>query len=238
MFQKLSLKLRESLLLPAYLIVAIWLVHLLQVLSGFDLGWLGVYPLKGWGLRGVLFMPLLHGGWGHLLANTPPLFMLGAMLVFFYRRVAFSSFIMIYLLSGLFTWLMPFQMAWHIGASAVLYGLWAFVLSTGILRRNIRSIALALIVLFYFGSMFVGIFPGGKEHVSWQGHLAGAIAGVFTAFWFREAIERDEEKPRYSWDEHPQEDAFFLNRDAFEKTKAEREQERQSGFPDWFSNKS
>ena len=32
---------------------------------------------SGEGLLGILFAPFLHGGWGHLAANTGPLLVLG-----------------------------------------------------------------------------------------------------------------------------------------------------------------
>ncbi len=238
MFKNLSIKFRESLLYPAYVIVALWFVHAIQVVLHLDLATFGVLPLREVGLRGIVFSPLIHSNWGHLMSNTFPLFFLGALTLFFYRRIAFASLLIIYFLSGLLTWVMPFQTGWHIGASGVVYGLWAFIICNGIFRRNLRSIALALIVVFYFGGMLAGILPGGQESVSWQGHLAGLLAGIFTSFWQKESIEKDEEKPRYSWEDEPQEETFFLDRDAFEKSKIERERDRNNDFSNWFSNRS
>ncbi|MDX1942516.1 MAG: rhomboid family intramembrane serine protease [Saprospiraceae bacterium] len=237
MFKNFSIKLRESLLWPAYAIVLLWIIQVLQILSGIDFGWLGVFPREVWGLRGVLFSPLIHGGWGHLLSNTPPLFVLSAMILFFYRRVAISAFVMIYLMTGLAVWgfadLFEASRHFHIGASGVIYGLVAFVFWNGIFRRNLKSIALALIVALYYGSMLMGILPG-KEGISWESHLLGGLVGIFTSFWFKEAIEKDEEKQKYSWEEEPQEKQFYFDRDIFDTPKAEK-QRRDDDY--WYSNK-
>lgn len=241
MFKNFSAKLWDSVVLPFYFIAVIWVVQLIQVIFNADFAGLGIRPLLQSGLKGILFSPLIHANWGHLLANTLPFFVLSAIVLFFYRRIAVPSFIIIYALSGFITWLLPFQLAYHIGASGVIYGLWAFILCMGIFRRNLKSIALSLIVLFYFGSMIAGIVPG-QESISWQGHLAGLLAGVFTAFWYKETIEKDEEKKQYSWEQEPQQldQPFFLDRDVFNKNKAERQREasQNEDFPSWFSNRT
>jgi membrane associated rhomboid family serine protease len=198
------------------------ILHLMRVVTGFPpIGW-GIYPRESEGLSGILFSPFLHGSWSHLFSNLPPLLALTVISVYFYRRTAWPAFLMIYLLTGAAVWIFG-RSVWHIGASGVVYGMVAFVFWSGIFRRNIKSIILALIVLMYYGSMFAGIFPGEKG-VSWESHLLGAIAGIFTAFWFKNQREKDEAPPRYSWDEEeaPSEQPFYFERDVFEKHKSER----------------
>lgn len=184
-------------------------------------------------------MPLLHADWGHLISNTPPLFALSTMVMYFYRRVAIRSFVMIYLLTGLAVWLFgnlfTMRAGFHIGASGLVYGLVSFVFWNGVFRRNLKSIVLALIVLFYYGSMFTGILPG-QEGISWEGHLFGALVGILASFWFKNTIEKDETQPTYSWEEEPQAlERPFLDPNIFEQTKEEKlRQER--GNSGWFSN--
>lgn len=226
-------KFRESLLLPLWLIAILWAIQLFQSLTGTDFGVYGVFPRESFGLRGILFSPLIHSGWPHLLSNTPPLFMLSAIVLFFYRRIAIQGFIMIYLLTGMAVWLFARDNAFHIGASGVVYGLVAFVFWNGIFRRNLKSIVLALIVVFYYGSMFMGILPNGEPNISWESHLLGGLVGIFTSFWFKNSIEKDEERATYSWEQEPeQEGEYFLDRDTFDKTKQERQREKDN---DWFS---
>lgn len=221
---------------PFYLIIFIWLVHSLQFISGIDFGFYGVYPRTFFGLRGVLFSPLIHGDWSHLIANTPPLFAMSALIMFFYRKVAVPSFTLIYVLSGLAVWGFG-RSVFHIGASGVVYGLVAFVFFSGIFRRNLKSIILALIVLMYYGSMFLGILPG-KEGVSWESHLLGAVVGVVIAFLYRNVIEDDEKPKRYDYEDDPKllQKDFFLNRDIFDKTKEERIREERQQGGNWWSD--
>ena len=230
----------QSVSLPVKLILLLWVIHLVQFLLHMELGILGIFPKKIFGLKGILFAPLIHSDWGHLMSNTPPLFVLSTMLLFFYRRVAIPSFIMIYLLTGLAVWLLG-RPVFHIGASGVIYGLVAFISFTGFFRRNLKSIVLALIVVFYYGSMFMGILPG-QEGISWESHLLGALVGIFAAFWYRGALEKDEEKTVYSWEEEHagREPTYFLDRNAFEKTKEERHREKEDpdGLSGWFSSRT
>jgi membrane associated rhomboid family serine protease len=233
MLEKWTRKAKESLVTPFYLLAVMWMLHLVQWLLGFNLWTLGILPLREVGLKGILFSPLIHGSWAHLIANTIPLYLLTAMILFFYRRVATTAFITIYLFGGLLTWLLPFQSAWHIGASGLIYGLWGFVICNGFFRRNLKSIALALLVLFYFGGMFFGILPG-ESGISWQGHLAGLIAGIFASFWFKDTIEQDEEKVKYSWEQEPMERKNFFDPNIFDTPRAER-QRKDDDY--WFSNR-
>ncbi|MBX2929425.1 MAG: rhomboid family intramembrane serine protease [Saprospiraceae bacterium] len=213
---------RHSLVFALQLGATTATLHLLRVVTGFPpLSW-GIYPRHTEGLQGIVAAPLLHGSWGHLFSNLPPLLALTFILFYFYRRIAWSSFAMIYLLTGAAVWTFG-RSVWHVGASGVVYGLVAFIFWSGIFRRNIKSIILALIVLMYYGSMFMGIFPG-EEGISWESHLLGAVVGIFTAFWFKNKKETDEQPPRYSWEEEPKslDEPYFFERDVFEKTKAER----------------
>ncbi len=230
-------RLYTSLSLPLKFVLVLWVIHVIQFVLGLNLGAWGVLPQHISGLKGILFMPLIHGDFGHLLSNTPPLFAMSALILFFYRKVAIRSFVMIYLLSGLAVWLFA-RPVFHIGASGVIYGLVSFVFWNGIFRRNLKAIVLSLIVMFYYGSMFAGILPG-QEGISWEGHLFGGLVGIFVSYWFKDEIERDEKKPVYSWQLEQEEKHHFLDPDAFDKTKQERMRDNdQSGFGNWYSTRS
>lgn len=226
--------LTRSLTLPLFFLFAIWAVHSISTFLMIDLDHYGVRPRQIEGLRGIFFSPFIHADWGHLISNSTPLFVLSAMVLFFYRRVAIPAFVVIYLLSGAAVWVFA-RPAHHIGASGFVYGLVAFVFWNGVFRKNIKSIALALIVVFYYGSLIFGVLPLNPQ-ISWEGHLFGALAGVLASFWFKDRIEKDENKPSYSWESEPEpEKKFFLRRDAFDKTKAERKRASDHGFNDWTS---
>lgn len=227
--EKARQKLYSSLRLPLIFLAVIWAVHLVQVLTGFDFYRYGVYPRTGFGLRGILFSPLLHSDFKHLISNSAPFFFLSVVILFFYRRVAIRSIIMIYFLTGLAVWLFAREV-FHVGASGVVYGLVSFVFWMGIFRRSIKSIILALIVTFLYSGLFLGILPD-QDGISWESHLLGGIVGIFVAYWYKEEIEADEKEQPPSWANEPEKTEYFLKRDVFEKTKAEREAERrEEGF--------
>ena len=212
----------ESLRFPALVIAVLWLVHFYQYISGFDPGMYGIMSRRVWGLTGIFTGPLVHGSWGHLISNTFPMFVLTAITFYFYRKVAMPAFWMIYFLTGASVWLLARPVS-HIGASGVVYGLLSFIFWNGIFRRSLRSIILAGIVMLVYSGMFLGLLPD-QEGISWESHLLGSLAGIFAAFWFKSELEDEEAdaRPHSAMGEIGQEKLYFLARDVFEKTKAQR----------------
>ncbi len=231
----------ESLKLPVIFLLIIWAIHIFQFIFGLRWGFLGVYPRSFSGLKGIFTSPFIHGDFSHLFNNTIPFFVLATMTLYFYKKVAIRSILMIYLLTGLSVWLIARQ-TYHIGLSGVVFGLFAFVLGNGIFRRNIRSIVLALIVFLLYSGMLVGLFPT-EEGVSWESHASGFVIGLFTAYFYKRELEAEEIR-QSPWEEETESDnlAYFLPRDTFDKTKAERQREaeerarRRNENDDWISD--
>ena len=212
----------ESLKPPVVFIALIWAIHIFQYV--FELRWgylLGVYPREFSGLIGIFTSPFIHGDFSHLFNNTIPFFVLSTMTLYFYRKVAMRSILMIYILTGFAVWLLARE-THHIGLSGVVFGLFGFVLGNGIFRRNIRSIVLALIVFLLYSGMLVGLFPT-EEGVSWESHASGFVIGLFTAYFYKEELEA-EEITHSPWEDEPDlaDRPYYLPRDTFEKTKAQR----------------
>ncbi|MGD8590551.1 MAG: rhomboid family intramembrane serine protease, partial [Chromatiales bacterium] len=134
--------LQRSFLLVAAFALLLWLIEATQLLFNLDLRPLGVYPRDLHGLIGILLAPLIHGSLSHLLANTPPLILLGTMLLYAYPRSAKIVIPSVYLGSGLGVWVFA-RNAYHIGASGLVFGLLTFLLVIGILRWDKRAIALS-----------------------------------------------------------------------------------------------
>ena len=210
----------DSLKYAILLVAIIWGVHLLLLFLGFNNGNYGVFPRRIFGLTGILTSPWVHGSFQHLINNSAPLLVLTTMILYFYRRIAWPSIGIIYLLSGILLWIFG-RSVFHIGASGVIYGMAAFVLWNGIFRRNIRAIALSVIVVFLYGGMFYGVLPI-REGVSWEGHLLGAIAGVFTSYIFRSYTEIEEIREKPSWEIEGERSQYLLDRDTFDLTREER----------------
>ncbi len=205
----------------------------------FSPGRLGVLPREFKGLWGILFSPLLHGNLDHIVSNSIPFVVLSTSLFYFYEKVAIRSFIMIYFLSGVALWFLgnlffcgtEFNRTCylpHIGASGVVYGLLAFLFWSGIFRRSLQSIVIALVVTVLYSGYFAGIAPNPEQgNVSWEGHLLGAIMGIFTSFYFKdelEDIEVESMRDIYA-NENTDKTKLFLPPDIFEKTKLQRAQE-------------
>lgn len=153
------------------------------------------------GLVGVLTAPLLHGSAGHWLGNASALLVLGPLVGTVYPRAALRALPLIWVLSGLGTWVIG-QPSSHIGASGLTHGLLFLLLFLGLLRRDRAAIAAALIAFFFYGGMVLTVLPR-EVGVSWEYHLCGALAGIVAAFIWRRA---DPEPPRkrYSWEDEPE----------------------------------
>lgn len=227
----------ESLMPPILFVLFIAAIEIVQAMNGWSFSNWGLYPRKLSGLIGVITSPLLHSGYPHLISNSVPFIVLGTMTLYFYRKVAFPVFFIIYVLTGVSVWLVA-RPSYHIGLSGVVYGLVSFVFWVGVFRRDRISIVLALVVTILYSGMFLGISPN-QEGISWEGHLMGAFSGIYAAFLFRNQIEAVE-KQRYSWETEEQATTYFLPRDTFEKTLEQRRQEQGANLPDlpyWTSTK-
>ncbi|PVY41289.1 rhomboid family intramembrane serine protease [Pontibacter virosus] len=175
--------------LPGTLFVGlIWLVALLSYLNNVNLAWLGIHPRDFLGLIGVLLGPLIHSGLIHLLSNSFPLVLLSGFILFLHRSVALRVFVLVYVLSGLFTWFIGRE-AYHVGASGVVYGLAGFLLFNGIVRRDRAGLAVSLAILFLYSGLFYGLFPS-EERISWEGHLGGLLAGMVAAIVYGDHVDK------------------------------------------------
>ena len=216
----------ESLILPLFFISIIWLIHFLQWIGGNDFGWLGIYPREAIGLKGIIFAPLIHDDWTHLSSNTVPFLVLSTMIIYFFSRVALRVFMIIYFVTGFLVWAFAWNAGvYHIGLSYEVYGLVSFVFWTGVFRRSIRSIVLALIVTMLYSGMFAGLLPTEdvvEMHISWDSHLYGACVGFFMAYFFKEEVEEDEIPDKVVDDSTK---IHFFASDTFDKTLEQRWQE-------------
>jgi membrane associated rhomboid family serine protease len=174
---------RKSLLIPALFVMVIWLIKVFESVTGISLVTYGVYPGKVTGLIGILTFPLLHGSWGHLFSNTFPVLFLSMGVLYFYKSSGMKVLLMSYFIPGIGIWLFGRE-SYHIGASAIIYSLVAFLFFSGVIRRDKRAITLALIVTFLYGGLVWGVLPL-KREISWEGHLFGALTGIVAAIIFR-----------------------------------------------------
>jgi len=165
-------------------IVALWwLVEVVDLAVDHRLDRFGVQPHELIGLRGIVFAPFLHAGFGHLIGNTVPFLVLG-WLVISAGVARFAAVLTIGAVgSGLGVWLFGSSEEVHIGASGVVFALLGYLMLRGVFERRIGQIVVGLVVAALFGGLLWGVLPTDRS-ISWQGHLFGFASGVAAAWLF------------------------------------------------------
>ena len=162
-------------------VIMFWVIEILDfvVFKG-SLDRYGIQPHSLMGLRGILFAPFLHGGFGHLIGNTIPFITLGWLTMIQETSDFYIVSLVSAIVGGIGVWILGAPGSIHIGASIVIYGYLGFLLLRGYFQKNIPSIALSLFVALAYGGLIWGVFPS-QIGVSWQGHLFGFIGGAIAA---------------------------------------------------------
>ncbi|KIX14254.1 rhomboid family intramembrane serine protease [Dethiosulfatarculus sandiegensis] len=168
----------------AFLIMASpWLVFALDLILPFDLNRLGILPRNFIGLRGIILSPFLHAGIPHLLANSGALFFLSFLGFSLNRSATFRALAIIVLLGGAGVWVFGAPV-YHIGASGVVFGLFGYLLASGLFHKDIKAIIVSALVFFLYGGLvfsFLRVMPG----ISWAAHFWGFVAGLLAAWLTR-----------------------------------------------------
>ncbi|CAI3794660.1 rhomboid family intramembrane serine protease [Pseudarthrobacter sp. MM222] len=140
----------------------------------------GLRPRTLDGLLDILTFPLLHANLAHLMSNTLPLIIFGFLVFLAGMRVFVTALASSWLGSGVVVWLIGgFKVT--VGASGLVFGLFAFLLVRGFVNRNWWQIVLSVVLFMAYGGILFGILPTVASFVSWQAHLGGAIGGVAAA---------------------------------------------------------
>jgi membrane associated rhomboid family serine protease len=158
----------------------LFLIQIVEVALNVSFGRFGITPRTEWGLIGIVCSPLLHANLSHLLANAAPLFVLLVLLLSYPQYRPWRTLAIIWGFSGFGTWLIGRGGSVHLGASSVIFGLAAFLIAAGFQLRNWRGIVVGLLVFLFYGGIFQGVIPCNGP-ISWEGHLCGAIAGIWAA---------------------------------------------------------
>lgn len=176
-------KFLHSLVFPIFFIFVIWIVKISELILNTSYSQYGIYPLEIKGLLGVILAPLIHGDFDHLFANSVPLLVLTTAIFYFYSKVSYRIFFLSYLITGIWVWVSA-RASHHIGASGLVYAFAAFLIISGIIRKNKNFMALSFIIVFLYGSMIWGVLPSDPK-ISWESHLLGMFAGILLAIYYR-----------------------------------------------------
>jgi membrane associated rhomboid family serine protease len=164
-------------------VALLYVVELVDTVMGHRLDEAGVRPRATDGLDGILFAPLLHGGWAHLVANTVPLLVFGFLILLagVSRWLAVTA--VVWLVGGAGTWLVSPPNTVTIGASVLAFGWLVYLLLIGIFSRTLWQVLVGVGLLVLYGGVLLGVLPG-QPGVSWQGHLFGALGGALAAWYW------------------------------------------------------
>lgn len=171
------------------LLVAMWVIEIADtfVFSGwFQSG--GIHPRELDGLDGILWAPMLHGGWGHISSNSVPWIVLGGLVAVRGWRHWLTVTAMVTVIGGFATWMLAGGVN-HIGASGVIFGYFGALIGAAFFERRPATVGPAAVVIMMYSSMLIGLVP--QDGISWEGHLFGMIGGIIAARFVAEERVRE-----------------------------------------------
>jgi membrane associated rhomboid family serine protease len=157
-----------------------WVLEIVDAVLGGRLDPLGIEPREVDSLPGVVLAPFLHGGFGHLISNTVPFLVLGALVALSGLVRVLKVTALVVLVGGLGTWLVAPSDTLHLGASILVFGYAAYLIARGLFDHRLMYLSIGVLVALVYGSaLLVGLVP--RPGISWQGHLFGALGGLVAA---------------------------------------------------------
>ena len=171
------------------MLAGMWLLELLDQLSGNQLDQLGIHAREIDGMPEILTAPFLHAGWDHLISNSLPFVVLGFLVLLSGLARWLVSSLIIIVISGMTAWLLTPVHTIILGASGLIFGWLTYLLARGLWSRRPAQVVIAVLVLLVYGGLIWGLFPG-NAGISWQAHLGGAVGGVLAAWLLHRRASR------------------------------------------------
>lgn len=166
-------------------VALLWLLEVVDTVSGHALDGLGITPRTASELVDVVPAAFIHFGFGHVAANSVPLLVLGFLAALGGLRRFAAVCALIVVADGLGVWLIAPAHTNTAGASGLIFGLFGYLVVTGFVERRPLGILAGVLVAAVWGTtILTGLAPT-QTGISWQGHLIGLISGVAAAFVFR-----------------------------------------------------
>jgi membrane associated rhomboid family serine protease len=185
---------REGLGLLIGIVALMWIVEIVNSLDSNHLTNDGIYARNVDHLWGVVTAPFIHVSFQHLIDNTIPFVFMGVIIALRGAgRLALVTAIVI-LVGGLGTWLISPGNTVTVGASGVVFGYAAYLITRGFFDRSLVETLIGLVVGAVWGTALLSsLVP--HYGVSWQGHAAGAVGGIVAAWLLAEHSRRSKDDP-------------------------------------------
>ena len=162
------------------MVALMWGLEIVDTAIGHDLDRYGIHPRDPEGLPQIVSAPFLHVGFGHLIGNTLPFATMGAAIALAGLARLLSVTAVVGVVSGLGVWLLGGSTSVHLGASGLVFGYAAYLISRGLFSRRLVDFAVGAIVVAVWGvTLLLGMLP--KAQVSWQAHVFGVVGGILAA---------------------------------------------------------
>ena len=189
---------RKAFFLMVGFIALIWVLQIANWADhyGLDQSY-GILPRSIGHVGDIFTAPFLHFSWDHIEGNSGPLFVFGLLAA--YRGVVkfLGATLIIAITSGMAVWLFQGGNELTVGASGLIFGYFGYVLTRGILERNLIDALAAVVIGLSYAYILTAAIPG-AHGVSWIGHLGGLIGGIASGWIFRtrrKAPRRDRTAP-------------------------------------------
>ena len=207
----------DAVIVPLLLLLFMWIVFYIDNKYQLHLYQFSLLPRKLNHLPGIFIAPFIHDNLSHIFSNSLPFLLLSSMLYFYYREIATKILCLSLIGSGLFVWLFAnideSKLAFHIGASGLVYCLASFLVVSGFIRKHKLLFGASLLIVFLYGTLIWGIFPvefqkailfyQGPDNVSWESHLGGFTTGFLLAFAFKNVGLK---QTTYAWEQQDEDE--------------------------------
>jgi membrane associated rhomboid family serine protease len=190
-------KISDGLILAFITVALMWIVKLIETNFNLELYFLGIRPRNIDGIVGIFTTAFIHGDFMHLFNNSVPIFVGIVGISYFFPKRKFEILIYNYLGTHILVWIFAIGDSYHIGSSGVVYAYMSFLFFAAAFSNNTNMLALALAIIFAYGTMVIGLFPIDPK-VSWESHLMGGIVGLVFALTFR---KHGPKPKKYEWED-------------------------------------
>jgi membrane associated rhomboid family serine protease len=169
-----------ALIVMCSLAAVLWVIEVVNAADHQGLDRFGLRPRRVDGLWGIMTQPFLHAGYPHLVSNTAPFVLIGWVVLLSGLRSWLAVTGVAIVVGGLATWVVA-PAGVIVGASGLVFAWLGYLLARAYFSRKLWWIVVAVLVLFFFGTLLNGLLPEINSHVSWQSHVCGFGGGVVAA---------------------------------------------------------